>query len=345
MLTGAIFTTQSHNIRNIRKTGALGLFFSALASYALYISVYDPMLYIRWGGFWVLIYMLMYITFYHALFLMTRTKPSERFSKWNYIIPFLLCSLVQVLMINIPEDALLHLFQNYREPSVIKMHWQLYPEYVFLFMMKPVLFYVIDIYYAVMAIMRVVKHYKQLQLRHGETRKNKTWAVTMTVIIIASAGIFLIVSQHGAVQFDLGLLFITILVNNACDVIFIYYLMSDNFKSYMLYDCDDAVGRPRDKTRQMTVRRFEQYMSDNKPHYMDKQSRISDIYNDFNITADEFTQFIKEHYHQMPGVWLRRWRRIQEIGQLTYAEQSRAEQSRDTKNSKQALKLKLINAI
>jgi hypothetical protein len=274
------------------------------------------MLYIRWGGFWVLTYILMYLTFYHAFFLLTRTKSTERLSKWNYIIPFLLCSVVQLFTINIPEDALLHLFQYHREPSVIKMYWELYPEYVFLFMMKPVYVYVIDIYYAGMAIMRVVKLYKQLQQRDGETRRNKSWAISMIIIIIASAGVFLIVSQHGAAQLGLSLLLITIMVNNTCDVILIYYLMSDNYKSYMLCDCDDAVGRSSDKTIQMTVQSFEQYMSQNRQRYMDKQSRISDIYDDFNVTAEEFTEFIQAHYHQMPGVWLRRWRRIQELEQL-----------------------------
>jgi uncharacterized membrane protein YbaN (DUF454 family) len=268
------------------------------------------------NGISILTYILMYVTFYHVLFLLTRTKPAERFSNWNYIVPVLLCVVIQTLQMNIPGNVLVQLFDHYGESSVVEIYWQHYPGFVFLFMMKPVIIYVVDIFYAVMAIMRVHKIYKSLQERDGVTRKNKIWAGSMIVAIVAAAGVFLTVSQQVVAQFDIVLLFFIIVVNNIIDGAFIYYLLSDSYKAYLSYYSADAAGHPSGKTTQMTVRRFEQYMSRNKSRYMDKQSRISDIYTDFDITADEFAQFIKEHYDQMPGVWLRRWRRIQEIEQL-----------------------------
>jgi hypothetical protein len=258
----------------------------------------------------------MYVTMYHVFFLLTRTDSSDKFSWWNYTIPVLLCVVIQITQMNIPGNVLIQLFDHYGESSVIEIYWRHYPGFVFLFMMKPVIIYVVDIFYAVMAIIRVLRVYKSLQRRDGETRKNKIWAASMVIIVVASAGVFLTVARQVVAQFDILLLFFIIVINNIIDGIFIYYLLSDNYKSYMLYDKADSATRTTGKAAHITVRRFENYMSRNKSRYMDKQSRISDIYADFNITADEFTRFIKEHYHQMPGVWLRRWRRIQDIEQL-----------------------------
>jgi uncharacterized membrane protein YbaN (DUF454 family) len=221
---------------------------------------------------------------------------------------------------NIPGNMLVQLFEHYGESPVIEIYWQHYPGFVFMFMMKPVVIYVVDIFYAVMAIMRVHKIYKSLQERDGVTRRNKIWAISMIVVIVAAAGVFLTVSRQVVAQFDIVLLFLIIVVNNIIDGALIYYLLSDSYKPYLLYDSSDATNHTGGKTTtHLTVRWFEHYMSHNKTRYMDTQSRISDIYVDLNITADEFTRFIREHYHQMPGVWLRRWRRIQEIEQLADA--------------------------
>jgi hypothetical protein len=316
ILLSANLAGMAHSIRNIRLIGSFSMFLSALTSCALCLSVYYPQLYMRLNGLSILTYILMYVTLYHVFFLLTRTESSEKFSKWNYIIPIVLCAIIQITQMNIPGNVQVQLFDHYGESTVVEIYWQHYPWFVFLFMMKPVIIYVVDIFYAVLALMHVHKAYKSLQRRDGVTRKNKIWAVSMVIIIVASAGVFLTVARQVVTQFDIVLLFFIIIANNIIDGAFIYYLLSDSYKAYLLYDSADAAGRPGDKTTQMTVRRFEQYMSRNKSRYLDKQSRISDIYADFDITSDEFTQFIKEHYNQMPGVWLRRWRRIQEIEEL-----------------------------
>jgi hypothetical protein len=320
ILISANFTSLAQRIRGIKQIAAFSMFLSALTSCALCLSVYLPMLYMRLNGLSILTYILMYVTLYHVFFLLTRTEPSEKFSMWNYIIPIVLCAIIQITQMNIPGNVQVQLFEHYGESVVVEIYWRHYPGFVFLFMMKPVIIYVVDIYYAVMAIMRVHRVYKSLQLRDGVTRKNKIWAASMIVIVLASAGVFLTVSRQVVAQLDIVLLFVIIVVNNIIDGTFIYYLLSDNYKSYSLYDYGTAKHHPADgKTTRLTVHQFEHYMNHHKQRYMDKQSRISDIYSDLNISASEFTQFIEEHYHQMPGVWLRRWRRIQEIEQLAEA--------------------------
>jgi hypothetical protein len=295
------------------------MFLSALTSCALAISVYHPMLYMRLNGLALLLYILMYVTLYHAFFLLTRTKPSERFSWWNYIIPVVLCVAIQMLQSNIPGDVLVELFERYGDPAVIEAYWGRYSGFIFLFMMKPVIIYVVDIFYAVTAITRVIRLYGALRGRDGDTRKNRRWATSMIVFIVISAGVFLTVSRQVVAHFDITLLFFIIVVNNIIDGAFVYYLLSDSYKAYLLYDSTEAPGRSDDNSSLLTVRRFEHYMSHNRKRYLDKRARIGDICTDFNISSDEFTQFIEEHYHQMPGVWLRRWRRIQEIEQLADA--------------------------
>jgi hypothetical protein len=316
ILVSANFTNLARRMGNIRRIAAFGMFVSALTSCALCLSVYHPELYMRLNGFSILTYILLYVTFYHVLFLLTRTNPSEKFSKWNYIVPMLLCALIQLFQMNIPQNVLMQLFDHYGESTVIEIYWRHYPGFIFLFMMKPVIIYVVDIFYAVMAIMRVHRVYRSLTGRDGATRKNKRWVISMIIAIVASAGVFLTVSRQVVAHFDITLLFFIIVVNNIIDGVFVYYMLSDSYKAYLPYDTLEAPSRPNAKSAHLTVRRFEHYMSHNRKRYLDKHARIGDICQDFNITSDEFTRFIEEHYHQMPGVWLRRWRRIQEIEQL-----------------------------
>jgi hypothetical protein len=223
---------------------------------------------------------------------------------------------IQSLDMMIPGNVLVDLFEHHKEPSIIAIYWHHYPLFIGLFMMKPIIIYVIDIYYALMAIMRLNKIYKLLQERDEVTRKNKIWYRIMMAVIVSSAVAFLTVSRHVIAQFDVVTLLIIITINNIIDATFVHYLLSDSYKSYIIIDGSGAMMGLGSKATHFTLRRFENYMSRNKSRYMDKRSHLSDIYNDLNITADEFTQFIKEQYNQKPGEWLKRWRRIQEIKQL-----------------------------
>jgi hypothetical protein len=234
--------------------------------------------------------------------------------------------MIQLFQINVPEEVQEQLFNHYGNPEVIALYWNRYTAFILLFLLKPIVIYAIDLFYAVMAIRCILRRYKLLQEQQNRTeqnrteqnsRKNKVWAIHTIIIVVMSAVVFLIFSQQSIAQFNIILLLLIIVMNNIIDIHLVYYLLSGNYQLYMLPSESFAGNRSGNTPTSITVRRFEHYMSDNKQRYMDNQSRISDIYNDFNITAEEFTEFIQAHYHQMPGIWLRRWRRIQESEQLT----------------------------
>jgi AraC-like DNA-binding protein len=220
---------------------------------------------------------------------------------------------MQICQIDTPEDVLRQVFHNYDNPDIISTYWHEYAAFIIMFMLKPVIIYAVDILYGVKAIVRIIRFYKMLQERQ-EMRRNKVWLIWMLLFIILSAAVFLFYSIQSVTQLDIILLFLIILINNTIDGALVYYLLSDNYKRHLLY-CDADVDDNRG-ARSLTVHRLEHYMNHNQSRYMDKHARISDICDDFNISADEFAKFINMHYHQMPGTWIKKWRRIREIEQL-----------------------------
>lgn len=228
---------------------------------------------------------------YRFIFLHTRTRKEDNFSRWNYILPLipvvlmLICSVIYT-----PEDRM---YIRTTQPP-IEGRLALYTLMVYL---VPALFLVYNIYYSIGSLFKISRYSRAVrEYSADEGHSSQGWLRLLIVIALSSLPLAMISSIMGlGVFFSSVLTLVGILAIIGKDIILTYNTITHNYVLISTNTPDETVHEDGSTKLPIDKAAFEQYIQVHKP-YLNPSLRITELAQTLRVNRTYLSAFINTEY-------------------------------------------------
>lgn len=299
----AVSDSKTGKEKNVKRI-LLWYFLSTLAAwFAVVVYAYVPAYYPYIHSLTYLSVLLITVIFFQFIYTLTITRPNDRFPRWHYAAPVLICLALLVWSFFIPFDVQVQLRKG--QGAIVPE----YTAYSHFFLLKPRIRLVFCLVYLILSILRVQQYGKDIHRRNHPVRNPTPWILTLlftpvTMLVLALLRntippekvlvfggvhlfILLILILHGAVGYN-------VIRRN-----FLLYIplspepLPSKTTKFQAETTDSYYGK--NESKRLTRKSFETYIQQYKP-YLDPQLKLTDLLEPLQTNRTLLSGFINRTY-------------------------------------------------
>lgn len=236
--------------------------------------------------FVVLATMIVYVTYFHLIFAVTKTTGEEKFPAGHYLLPVIIFCGMLAWSLTIPFEKQLHIMET-------QVGWIEEKDfYRMAFVPGPFLLFGFNLTYTAMCLFRAAR-YRRVIVNYSadEQRGSISWVyhlIFTMLLMLPLLACMLLLSGNARVGAMILL---------ALFAVFKYTILAHNvlFENFVLVGQNGDDTKPVADTKPANIRQLESYMKHNKP-YLKPKLKIIDIVGELNTNRTSLSMMINRYY-------------------------------------------------